>query len=159
MAAPTPSARAAPNGTRPNDGHKTHIVLANLTNAAIWEEEVTPLGGSVATFDLMHMHLDTYAQKGVGSLIRGKDVVVNGLYDPAIYNTLWNQLGTNQVITVHFPNHASVCFHGVLSDISPGANKEGEKQAGTFTFTPTFADPTDGSETAPVYTAGGGTGA
>jgi hypothetical protein len=159
MAAPTPSPRQTPAGTRPNDGHKTHVVLSANPTASIWETEVTPLGGTVNTFDLLHMHLNTYGQKGLGSLRRGKEITVTALYDPVIYSTLWAQLGSNQVITVHFPNHSSVCFHGALTDISPGANKEGEAQMGTFTFTPTFSDPSDGSETAPVYTAGGGTGA
>lgn len=159
MAAPTPTARQTPAGTRPNDGHKTLIVLANIPTAPIWEEDVTPLGGEVKTFEIAHMHLNSYAQVGLGSLRRGKEVKVEGLYDPVMYSTLWAQLGVNQVITNHFPNHANVCFHGALTSIDPKGNKEGDRQAATFTITPTFSDPSDGSETAPVYTAGGGTGA
>ena len=161
MAAPTITAPQSPaGGARPNDGHKTLVVLANAPTAALWILSVKPPAIEMATFELRHMNLNEWAQMAIGSLKKMGPISGKALYDPVVYSQLSDQVGVNQAVSVHWPNHAAIAVWAALTKLDPDENSEGNPQTMSFEITPTMADPASGNAEADfTYAAGGGTGA
>lgn len=141
-----------PSGTKLTDGHSTTISFANAPSAEFWEREVTPpgidAGGKNDTTTMRNTVWRTFAPKKLKTLTEAAFVAG---YDPKCYDTIRDQAGINQLITITFPNGGSIAFWGFLNEFKKNALKEGEFPTANASIHPTNQN-NSGVETAPVYT-------
>jgi hypothetical protein len=134
-----------------NDGFSTIISLGG-TN--LFEKEVTPPGidggGANDTTTMRNTIWRTMQPKKLKTLSESNFVAA---YAIAAYSTLLSLLQVNQLVTVTFPDGATLAFWGWLDKFTPNASKEGEQPTANCTLIPSNQDDS-GAEIAPVYTPG-----
>ena len=143
------------------DGFSTTIAFSGLVEATFCAKTVTPpaliMGGANDVSCMSNTQYRTTASK---KLIALGDVTAVGYYNASLYNSFISVLGLNQSITVQFPPVAgettggSLQFFGFLDSFTPGASEEGGAPEATIVLVITNRDPADGTESAPVFTAG-----
>jgi hypothetical protein len=138
---------------RIDDGHPTTIEFASAPTLKLYEKEVTPPGveggGANDTTTMLNSAWRTKSPKKLKSL---SEASFTAAYDPAVYDDIVTLLNDNQLITITFPDGATLAFYGWLDVFAPNRIVEGEQPTAEATIIP--SNQTDaGVETAPVYTA------
>lgn len=137
---------------RIDDGFATLITLANVPSIAFYEKEVTPPGvqggGENDTTTMRNTAWRTKAPKKLKTLSECSAVVS---YDPAVYDDVVAQCQVNQLITITFPDGATLDFWGWLDEFTPNSHKDGEQPTANAKFIPSNQNDS-GVETAPVFT-------
>lgn len=146
------------------DGYKTIISLAN--DSLLFEIEVTPPaidGGEVVAQD--HMRSGFLSIFFPRKRRRLSPFTLMVAWDTSLYyqaaqnvhpNVVAGMLATvnkNQLITITFPDSATLAFWGTVNKFEPGALKEGERPTATLTVTPTLLNCSNVIVT-PVWTIG-----
>lgn len=141
------------NELRLDDGFATLILVANLPSVKFYEKEVTPPGysggGAIDTTTMRNTAYRTAAPKQLKSLSPVTAVVA---YATDCLDDVWAQIGTNQLITITYPDGSTIAFYGWIDEFTPSNHTEGEQPTATLTIIPSMRDAA-GAETAPVYTA------
>jgi hypothetical protein len=141
----------AANQLRLDDGFSTIITLANLPNVKLYEKTVTPpgmtAGGPIDTTTMRNIAWRTSSPKQLKSLTPAKAEVA---YATEAYPEIFGQIAVVQLITVTFPDGASLEFYGWLEEFTPGANTEGEQPKASISIQVGNRD-ANGAEVAPVY--------
>jgi hypothetical protein len=157
MAAPIPTPRVAPTGTRLEDGHPTFVTFSLDTNVEIWEIEVKPPGldggDAINTTTMHNVAVRTF---GLRALYTMTETTITAAYDPIAYDSLRSMINREQTLTVTFPDGSTLAFFGGMTKFDPTGIKEGEMPTATMTIVPTDKDST-GAEQAPVLTNVAGT--
>lgn len=152
MAAPTPTARVTPDGTKLKNGYRTLITFATDPNIALWEKGVTPPGfdggDAVDNTTMWNDELRTFSPASLSTMTESSGRCA---YDPAVYDQIMALLNVETTITVTFPDGSTLAFYGYLRVFEPGELQDGEQPEANFTIQPTNADPTTGDEELPVY--------
>lgn len=158
MAAPTPTARSTPGGTRLPKGSPSYVTLALDPDIEFYEIAVTPPGYEadplIEITDQHNEELRTYVP---GDLARYTDATITANYDPLVHTRIPTVMNRNQAVTFWWPNGDSVVHYAVPRLLNFGPLQMNTKPELTLTISPTNTDPTDCTEEAPVYTAGSGT--
>jgi len=134
------------------DGHSTKITFASNASVELWEKEVTPLsleGGDGK--DITTMHNVTFKTKAPNVLIEVGECACSVSYAIGTYTDMLDMLNENQLITITFPDGATVAFWGWISEFKPSSNKEGEMPTADLKIIPSNRNDA-GAETAPVFT-------
>ena len=141
-----------------NDGFKTLINLSNYASGVdlyYKERDVTPPGwdggGENDTTTMRNTAFRTKQPKGLISLMETVSVVQ---YDTKIYGEIQALMNVNTVITITFPDLATLHFRGWLDKFIPNALVEGEMGTATITIIPANQTAA-GVEAAPVYQLAG----
>ena len=139
--------------SRLDDGFKTVIAFGTSTVSKLYEKEVQPPGvdggGAIDTTTMRNTLYRTMAAK---SLLTLTEHTFEAAYDPAAYTEMIASINVNQLITITFPDNATLAFYGYLDKFVPNAHVEGEQPTATCTIVSTNVDGA-GAETAPVYGA------
>jgi hypothetical protein len=77
-------------------------------------------------------------------------ITVTAAFATEVIPEIEAQLAVNQLITVTFPDGATLVFWGWLEEFTIASMKEGEQPTATVKFNPGNID-SDGVEVAPVY--------
>jgi hypothetical protein len=138
---------------RLDDGHSTRISFADNPSVNFWEKEVTAPGmsggGENDTTTMLNSAYRTRSPKQLKTMSECSFVAA---YDPEVYNSVISMINNNQLITVTFPDGATLAFWGWLDEFTPNANVEGEQPTAECTIIPSNQNDS-GTEVAPVYTA------
>lgn len=145
------------------DGYQTTIDFSvfaagssDATMLTLMEEkEVTPPGisGGGAN-DASTMRNETWRTMSPKSLRTLSPATFTVAWDPALYDEMVAMINVNQLITITFPDGATLAFWGWLDDFAPGANVEGSQPTATLTIIPSNQDgDNNDAEYSPVYTA------
>jgi len=141
----------AANEVRLDDGFSTIITLENLPSVKLFEKTVTPpgmtAGGPIDTTTMRNIAWRTAAPKQLKSLTPAQAEVA---YATEAYPQIFAQIGVIQLITVTFPDQATLVFYGWLEEFTPGTNTEGEQPTATISIQVGNRDP-DGAEVSPEY--------
>ena len=138
---------------RIDDGFSTTIGFANYPSVSFWEKEVTPPGmeGGGAN-EITTMRNTTWRTKAPKKLVSLTDCAFTAAYDPVVYDDVVDMINENQLITITFPDGATLAFWGWLDTFTPNANTEGEQPTAQCNIVPSNQN-ASGTETEPVYTA------
>ena len=137
---------------RMDDGYQTTISFDAATSGLtiLWEKEVAPpgisAGGPVDTTTMRNSVYRTMAPKNLISLLQSSLIVA---YDPAIYDEMIAMLGTNQLITITFPDAQTLAFWGFIDTFTPNSLVEGTQPTADLVIEPTNQN-ASGVETPPV---------
>jgi len=140
------------------DGFSTTIAFAEsssgiLLSTYLEEKTVTPPGMDAGgENDTTSMRNTTYRTKYPKSLITLMESSFEASYDPAVYDEIIATIGTNQEITVTFPDDSTLVYWGWIDKFVPGASAEGDQPSASVTIVPSNMD-ADNAEIAPVYAA------
>ena len=144
------------------DGYQTTIDFSSsemtsdaLVLALMEEKEITVPGisGGGAN-DASTMRNETWRTMSPKSLRTLTPMTAVVAWDPALYDEMVAMLNDNQLITVTFPDGATLAFWGWIDDFAPGAQVEGAQPTATITIIPSNQDAdNNNAEIAPVYTA------
>jgi len=152
MVAPTPTARVTPNAPRLKDGFSSLITFAADSDVALWEIGVKPPGQDGGDeIDTTTMHNVTYRSRSPRALITLTNSTARFAYNPKFYTELLTLLNVETTITQTFPNSDTLAYYGFLKNVEPEELVEGEMPIASATIVPTNADPSTGSEEAPVF--------
>lgn len=142
----------ATNDIKLNDGYQTTIIIANLPDVKLFEVDVTPpsleAGGVIDTTTMRNATWRTMAGRSLKTL--GQMQATVAFASGALEDVL-GELGTNQLITIVFPDGSTLAFYGHIESFTPNAFTEGEMPTAALVVQPTLVHPTTGAETAPVY--------
>lgn len=153
MPAPTPTARGVPAGKKFDEGYKTLICFKATPTLGLWEKVVQPIGiDGLEAIDTTTMHNTTYRTKAPRSLKEPTAGSMTVAYDPAALPNILTQINKEDTITEHYPNGSSLCYYGFLQSFVRTEHREDAQPEATCTITPTFQDPTDGTEQPWVFT-------
>ena len=143
----------AANEVRLDDGFSTIITFENLPLVKLFEKEVTPpgytAGGPIETTTMRNTAYRTSAPRQLKSL---SPVSATVAYATEAVESIWGQIGVNQLITVTFPDGSTIAFYGWIEEFTPSSHKEGEQPTAKLTVQTGMRDP-NGDEVAPLYTA------
>lgn len=144
------------------DGYQTTIDFSSseMTSDALIirimeEKEVTPPGfaGGGAN-DASTMRNVTWRTMSPKSLKTLTPVTLAVAYDPALYDEMDAMINDNQLITITFPDGATLAFWGWIDEFTPNASIEGEQPTANITIIPSNQDADNSNaEIAPVFTA------
>lgn len=162
MAAPSPTARATPEGLKLDDGFSTLVTIGATvgadTDIKLWEKTVTPPGvdGGDA-IETTTMHNTTWRTMTPRSLVTLTEMTFNAAYDPDVYDEVVAMINVETTITVTFPDGSTLAFFGFLKSFDPGECAEGTQPEATVTIVPTNFDSANDVEAAPLMTEVAGT--
>ncbi len=136
------------------DGYQTLISFALAPGILFKEKEVQPPGldsnGEVDTTTMRNIRWRTKQPK---HLITATDVNFKASYDPAVFQTIINDLiGKNNILSVLFPDGSVVEVWGWLDKFVPDTNKEGEFPLADCVFHCSNQD-NNNVEQPPIYNA------
>lgn len=136
---------------RMDDGFATLIGFAEDSDVQMWEKEVTPPGVSGGgENDTSTMQNTTWRTKSPKGLISLSESSLEVAYDPAVYDEIISMVNVNQLITITFPDDATLAFWGWIDEFTPNALVEGEQPSASVKIIPSNQN-ASGVETAPVY--------
>ena len=135
------------------DGFSTIISFPSHPSVAFAEKTLTPPGvsggGQNDVTTMRNTAWRTMAPKKLKTLTEASTEVA---WDPAVYDDVVAMINDNQLITVTFPDGATLAFYGWLDEFSPNSNEEGAQPTANCTIQVSNRN-TSGVETAPVYTS------
>jgi hypothetical protein len=138
---------------RIDDGYQTLVSFASAPSVQFYQKTVTPPGmdggGEVDTTTMLN---ETYRTRNPKPLITMSNMSMTAAYDPGVYDSILSLINVNNLITVTFPDGATLAFYGWLNSFTPGECTEGTQPTATVDIIPSNQDES-GVETAPVYTA------
>lgn len=134
------------------DGYKTIYSIAGIT-AKFEEIGVTPpeldAGGEISQTTMRNARWRTSVGK---QLISMGTMTSKVAYEPAVYPQIQAILGQTKLITITWPDGATVAFYGSVDKFTPDELVEGTRPEATMTIIPNMQTAV-GVETAPVYTS------
>lgn len=134
-----------------SDGFSTTISL-NSGAIKLYERTVKPPGisggGAINKTTMRNTTWRTFAAKRLKTLTESS---LKCGYDVAVYPQIVTNCQVNQLITVTFPDGATLAFWGFIDEFEPDDLEEGNFPMATVKIVPTNCD-TTGTEVAPVYT-------
>jgi len=139
---------------RMDDGHSTTIEFASEDSAGLkmYEKEVSPPGieggGPNDTTTMRNSVYRTFAPK---KLITLTDCTLKVSYDAAIEPQLIELVNENNLITITYPDGATLAFWGWLNSFIPDPLIEGAQPEATITIHPSNQNASL-VETAPEFT-------
>ena len=138
-----------------NDGFPTTVSFALSPTVKFKEKTITPPGmdggGPNDTTTMRNIAKRTRQPK---KLVTLTDMSMTASYDPECYTSIiTNLINKNGLVTVTFPDGATLVFYGYLDKFMPGELREGEQPTASITVVPTNQD-NSGVEVDAVYTAG-----
>ena len=137
---------------RMDDGHQTLISFADDPTVLFYEKTVTmpgiDAGGGIDTTVMANTTWRTMAPKALKSLTDGAITVA---YDIDAVAEIITLCGSNNLITITFPDGATLAFWGFLDKFNPSELAEGVQPTAEIVIVPTNQDNTP-AETAPVFT-------
>ncbi len=138
------------------DGFSTTIAFSaggSGIDVFMAEKTVTPPGisggGANDVTTMRNTAWRTNAPKQLKTLTNSSLTVA---YDPAIYDEILAILIVNQLITITFPDGATVAFWGWLDEFTPGDSEEGAQPTADIVIVPSNRNDS-GTEVAPSYTS------
>jgi len=141
---------------RYDDGFSTLITLSLLPAVKLYEKDVTPpgvtAGGPIDTTTMRNTAWRTMSPRQLKTL---SPISATVAFAFEAQGQILNIVGRNQLITVTFPDNATVTFYGWVEEFTPGAFTEGEQPTATLTIQPSNHN-NAGVEVAPDYTGGSG---
>ncbi len=140
--------------SRLDDGHSTTIEFAAEDSAGIlfWEKEVTPPGmEGGGPNDTTTMRNLVYRTQSPKQLITMTDATLKVAYDAAVSDQIVAIINVNNLITITYPDGATLAFWGWLNTWAPDPLVEGEQPTATVTIHASNQN-ASGVETAPVLT-------
>jgi hypothetical protein len=136
------------------DGYATLITLSLRPAIKLYEREVTPpalVGGG--KIESTHMRRSVWRMQDPKTLKGLGDLVATVMYAvPAYGNDIMADLNTIQVITVRWPNNATLAFYGWVDNFAPSGHSEGNLPTAVITIIPALYNNTTGAEAGPLYT-------
>lgn len=134
------------------DGYKTTISFAADPTVLFEEVTVTPPGvQGGGAIDQTNMHNTDYRTSAPKALMTLSDGGAAVHYDPATYDEILALVNVNNLITITWPDGATLAFWGWLDSFAPGELSEGEKPTASLTIIPSNLNDSN-VETAPVHT-------
>jgi hypothetical protein len=128
-------AALAANQKRLNDGHATLITLENDPTIKLFEKEVTPpainAGGPIETSTMRNVSVHTKAPKKLKGVGQTK---ASCAYATESIQRIYAQLGSNQRITVTYPDGSRYRYWGWLDSFTPGSNTMGAQPTAEVVF-------------------------
>lgn len=160
MAAPTPTARVAPVGTKLDDPFPTTMAFSLHPTVGIWEKSIKPPGlDGREPIDTTTMFNTTVVTKAPRVLMDMTNATGKYQYDPASLPILLSMINKRQTLTTWFASGQSWCYYGYLQKVTPTENSDStEPPMADVEIVITNYDPTNHIEALPVYTASSGTG-
>ena len=141
----------AANTLRMDDGFSTIITLANIPTVKIYEKDVTPpgmtAGGPIETTTMRNTAWRTFSPRQLKSLTEANATVA---YATVEFDTIFGEIGKNQLVTVTFPDGSAIEFYGWLEEFTPATHTEGEQPTASMKIQPSNRD-NNGLETEPNY--------
>lgn len=142
--------------TAMTDGFSTTIDLSGA-GVSFEEKTITPPGveggDAIETTSMRNSNWRTMFPRALRTLTQ---VTVNVSYSPKDITDMGDpstgDINNNQLITVTFPDGATIAFWGYVKSFIPGQHQEGSQPEATITIQPTNQDNTQ-AEVAPAYTA------
>jgi len=144
--------------SRIDDGFKTTIAFGSQPSGTgpeitFWEKTVTPPGMDAGgANDTTTMRNTLYRTKAPKQLITMTDMTLTVSYDAVFYDDILAMIKDNQLITITWPDTATLAFYGWLDKFIPGEVAEGAQPTAVITIVPSNQDE-NGDEIAPDYTA------
>lgn len=153
MAAPAPSTRSTPVGTKPKSGYQSTISFASpYGDLEIWEKTVTPIGiDNGEPIDTTTMHNTRYRTKAPRPLNEVLGAMTRAAYDPQVLTRIMTICGLDTTVTIHNFDGSSYAFFGYLKSFKPGGSEDTKQPEADVEVVATNVDST-GAEFAPVYT-------
>lgn len=134
------------------DGFSTTISFAADADIKLYEKSVTvpgvDLGGAIDITTMLNTNWRTFAAKSLATLTEASFTVS---YDTVAYAEVIALVGMIDIITITWPDTATLAFMGYLNTFSPGGAEEGEQPEADCTIVVTNANQA-GVETAPTHT-------
>src|SRR5436190_22609477 len=117
------------------DGYQTLIEFALNPAVTFYEIEVTPPGlDALGKIDISTMH-NTRWRTSVGkSLVTATDTTLVVAYDPVFYDEVLDMLWINQLITITFPDGATLDYYGTIDTLQPSSHNVGNRPADKLTI-------------------------
>lgn len=157
MAAPTPTTRGTPAGTKLKDGFSTKITFARYSTAEFWEKVVGLAGADNGEgIEQTTMHTVRYRQVTPRQLITLTPFDVDCAYDPDVTHLL-DMVGREDTVTETYPDGTTVAYFAYLQKYAKKPNEEGKQPELTLTICPTNWDPTNKVEAGPAIASVTGT--
>lgn len=158
MAAPTPGTYVAPSGIHLRNGYRTTIGFSADTTIGLWTKTLKPPGMTgLDPIDQTTMHNDAVRTKSAPSLVDFTNATVNCAFDPNLYNEILAMRGTEQTITIFFPDGSTLCFYGYIMSFEINDMQEKQQPTASVQIVPTNWDPVNKVEALPVLTSVAGT--
>jgi hypothetical protein len=136
------------------DGYQTTISFGTSTVSKLYEKTVQPpgmeAGGPIDQTIMANADLRTQMPK---SLITVTANSFEAAYDPEAYDEMVASININQLITITFPDGATLKFWGWLDKFTPNEHVEGEMPTASCTIEPSNLLQLTKAETAPDFTA------
>jgi hypothetical protein len=156
MGTPATTARVTPPIAGFKDGFSTKIAFAADSNVTLWEKTVKPPGvdggDPIETTTMFNATYRTMAARSLKTLTNGTTTCA---YHSSVLPQIVALINVEGAITIHFPDGSTWDFFGYLKSFEPQEHVEGEQPTANCEFVCTNVDPSDDSESAPVYTAAG----
>lgn len=137
------------------DGFDTLITFALAPAVALFEREVTPpaLDGG-GPIESTHMRRAVWRMKDPKTLITLGDLTATVMYATSTWPTIRTMINTPQLISIRWPDTATLAFYGYLDKFTPSGHSEGNLPTANLVIVPTLYNPSTGAEVIPVFTAG-----
>jgi hypothetical protein len=135
-----------------DSGFAVVISFASNPTIKLYQKDVTPPGiDGGGVIDTTTKENTTWRTAYVKALMSMTEGSLTAAYDPAVYSEIIAMINVNQLITVTFPDAATVVFYGALTTFEPSSTsqEDDEQPTADCTISPTLQDAT-GAETAPV---------
>jgi hypothetical protein len=134
------------------DGFKTTYTIAGISGK-FEEISVQPpeldAGGEISQTTMRNTKWRTSTGK---QLITMGQMTSKVAYEPAVYPQIQAILGQTKLITITWPDGATVAFYGSVDKFTPDELVEGTRPEASMTIIPNMQT-VAGVETAPVYTS------
>ena len=135
------------------DGYATLITIAAAPGVQLYERETTPPaldgGGPIETTSMRTAawrNKDPKTLKGLG------DVMATVMYSTNAYNTISGIINTMTIITVRWPDGATLVFYGFVDKFTPSGHSEGNLPTANIVIIPSLRNPNTGGDASPVFT-------
>lgn len=158
IAAPTPTARTLPTGTKEPEGFPVLVTFSLNPGLWFWEKVSKPLAyDDGEPIDQTTQFNVKFMTKAPRALIDTPPLHSKGMYDPDIYSQIITMIGTRQTITHKFPNGSTVCFYGYVQKFEPEDTEIGKAPEADITYVVTNWDQVNQVEAGPAYASAHGT--
>lgn len=159
MAAPTPTVRQIPTGTKSPNGFPVHVTFSQNPAMWIWEKAVKPPspdgGEAIDTSTDFNVAWRTKAPRALKTMM---PVTIKAAYDATVWPQLMTNINLEQTITHTYPDGSTLCYYGFLQKAEyEETGEDGKQPEVTLTVIPTMWDPVNQVEAGPVFASAHGT--
>lgn len=158
MAAPTPTVRTLPTGTKPPEGFPVLVTFSLNPGMWFWEKTSKPFGlDNGEPIDQTTQFNTRWETMGPRALIKSKQLNSKGTYDPDIYPQIIPMIGVPQTITHKYPNGSTIAFYGYIKEFDADETEIGKQPEANIVYQPTNYDTVNQVEAGPAYHSAHGT--